>query len=101
MVHAVNTLYHEKNKKTIEMEEFSMEVILEEMLEEKANTANAIENRELDNKNPQDTKYVSEKDLRKVTEILSNLFQKNSKHKIFGYMKDIELSVFIDRILSK
>lgn len=78
-----------------------MEVILEGMLEEKNHTASVIGNRELDNKNSQDTKYVSEKDLRKVTEILSNLFQKNSKHKIFGYMKDIELSVFVDRILSK
>lgn len=50
---------------------------------------------------PRNVKYVSEKDLREAVKKLSDLFQNNSKHTIFGHMKDVELSVFIDRILSK
>lgn len=38
MVHAVNTLYHEKNEKTIEMEEIYMRIILEGTETELRNT---------------------------------------------------------------
>ncbi len=51
--------------------------------------------------NPQKVKYISEKDLRKAVEFLSYLFHKNAGHELFGHMKDVELSSFVNRILSK
>lgn len=50
---------------------------------------------------PQKVKYISEKDLRKAVEFLSHLFQKNAGHELFGHMKDVELSSFVGRVLSK
>lgn len=51
--------------------------------------------------NPQNAKYISEKDLRKAVEFLSHLFQKNADHELFGHMKDVELSSFVSRVLSE
>lgn len=72
-----------------------MKIILEETSKQMP-----IEN-QVFNENPKKVKYISEKDLRKSVKILSNLFQKNAEHELFGHMKDVDLSVFVSRVLSK
>ena len=77
-----------------------MKIIIEGSAEEMPDLIKEVQNQVV-GKRPQDVKYISEKDLRKAVEYLSDYFKKYSKMTIFGNMPDVELSVFIEKILSK
>ncbi len=76
-----------------------MKIIIEGSAEEMPDLIKGVQNQVL-GKSPQDVKYISEKDLRKAVEYLSDYFKKHSKMTVFGNMPDVELSVFVERILS-
>lgn len=77
-----------------------MKIIIEGSAEEMPDLIKGVQNQVL-GKRPQDVKYISEKDLRKAVEYLSDYFKKHSKMTVFGNMPDVELSVFVEKILSK
>ena len=77
-----------------------MKIIIEGSAEEMPDLIKEVQNQVLA-KRPQDVKYISEKDLRKAVEYLSDYFKKHSKMTVFGNMPDVELSVFVEKILSK